>query len=52
MNNKGYCTEKHVQAVAQLGILTKKKKTYSPICNYVHQDVQISLDDMEEILKK
>ncbi len=50
--NKGYCTEKHVQAVAQLGILPIHRKTYSPISNYIHQDVQITLDDMEEILNK
>ncbi len=50
--NKGYCTEKHVKAIEELGIVEEiHRKTYAPVCYYVAHDVQISLDDILESTK-
>lgn len=46
--NKGYCTEKHVQHLKELGITPIHRKTYAPVSDYVSQDVQMTLDEILE----
>lgn len=44
--NKGYCTLKHVEHLKELGICPIHRKTYAPVSNYVHEDVQMSMDEI------
>lgn len=44
--NKGYCTQRHVDALAEIGITDIHRKTYSPVSKYVQNDVQLTLDDI------
>lgn len=45
-HNKGYCTEKHVKHLEELGICPIHRTTYTPCCNYVKHDKQLSIDEI------
>ena len=44
-HNKGYCTEKHVEALNEYGILDIHRRTYEPVKSLIKSDEQLTIDE-------